>query len=81
MGRPELIEPGQAGSQAAPEAPVIVVGEDATAVGREVATRRAAGVRAAGFVGLPGETDVEKATEEMASELFPHDDVVVVVPL
>ena len=79
MGRPELIGPEQAEARATSEAPVIVVGEDAAAVGREVATRRAAGVRAAGFVGSPGETDVERATVEMAAELFPHDDVVVVV--
>ena len=52
---------------------VVVVGEDGDAVGREVARRRAAGERAAGFVGA----DAVMA-QQMAEEMLggPADVVV-----
>ena len=46
---------------------VLVVGEDAGAVGTAVAGLRAAGIRAAGLVGSPS----SPAVAEMAAELFP----------
>ena len=48
-------------------AAVLVAGEDAAAVGAAVAVLRAAGVRAAGFVGPAS----DPAVSEMAAELVP----------
>jgi hypothetical protein len=48
-------------------AAVLVAGDDAGAVGAAVASLRAAGVRAAGFVGSARDS----AVSEMAAELFP----------
>jgi hypothetical protein len=48
-------------------AAVLVAGEDAGAVGAAVTTLRAAGIRAAGFVGPAS----SPALAEMAAELFP----------
>ena len=51
---------------------VLVAGEDAGAVGSAVATLRAAGTEAAGWVGDPSDV----AVREMAAELFPGREVV-----
>ncbi len=48
-------------------AAVLVAGEDAGAVGAAVTALRAAGIRAAGFVGPAS----DPAVSEMAAELFP----------
>jgi hypothetical protein len=53
---------------------VLVAGEDATAVGEAVAALRAAGCDAAGWVGHPSDA----AVREMAAELYPGTEVVVV---
>lgn len=84
----ELIAREDAGPRAASGAAVIVVGDDAEVVGREVAALRRAGGRTAGFVGSSGGPapaeepwEAPEAVAEMAAELFPHDDVVSVVGL
>lgn len=79
MGRLErrlaVVVPGDgeaAGRRWAAEgAAVLVAGEDATAVGELVAVLRAAGARAAGFVGDPSRPADRVAIAEMAAELFP----------
>ena len=60
-------EAQQAAEFAAAGLPVVVVGIDADAVGRLVASLRAEGARAAGYVGEPG----DPGAEEMLAELFP----------
>jgi hypothetical protein len=69
-----MLSPQEAGSASgaalgAEGAAVLVVGEDAGAVGAAVAALRAAGVRAAGFIGSA--SDSSAAVAEMAAELFP----------
>ena len=54
-------------------AAVVVADEDAAAVGEAVAALRAAGLAAAGWVGVPS----DPAVREMALELFPGREVVV----
>lgn len=60
-------EAQQAAELAAAGLPVVVVGVDADAVGRLVASLRADGARVAGYVGEPG----DPGAEEMLAELFP----------
>lgn len=55
---------------------MVVVGEDAEAVGREVRRRRQAGQRAAGFVGSD-----EGVAREMAAEMLGGVDEVVAIGL
>jgi ABC-type sugar transport system substrate-binding protein len=69
-----MLSPQEAGSASgaalgAEGAAVLVVGEDAGAVGAAVAALRAAGVRAAGFIGSASASSA--AVAEMAAELFP----------
>ncbi|MGH9177792.1 MAG: hypothetical protein ACRD0N_04465 [Acidimicrobiales bacterium] len=54
---------------------VVVLGTDGDAVGREVARRRAAGERAAGFVG-----EEEATARAMAEEMLGGLDELVVLP-
>lgn len=56
-------------------AAVLVAGEDAAAVGELVASLRAAGARAAGFVGDASSPAGRAALLEMATELFPGYEV------
>ena len=60
-------EAQQAAELAAAGLPVVVVGIDAEAVGRLVASLRADGARAAGYIGEPG----DPGADEMLAELFP----------
>ena len=64
-------------SRAAGAGAVLVIGNDADAVGGLVASLRAAGARAAGFV-VVGDVDAAVGSPEvaeMAAELFPDCDV------
>lgn len=67
-------------SEAAPDGPgVVVVGTDAEAVADRVEALRAAGRRAAGFVGDSGAASDVEAAAEMAAELYGADATVEVL--
>jgi hypothetical protein len=68
----EDLRAGRGGGRAGPGSAVLVAGPDAAAVGELVATFRAAGVPAAGWVGDPS----DPAVREMAAELFPGCEVI-----
>lgn len=67
MDKVVITDPAAGLALAGAESAVLVVGEDAAAVGAAVAALRAAGCDAAGWVGDPS----DPAVEEMAAELFP----------
>lgn len=67
-----IADPAAALGLAGADAPVLVAGEDAAAVGAAVAALRAAGCDAAGWVGDPS----DPAVGEMAAELFPGAEIV-----
>lgn len=73
-----MVVPPEAGDEAvrlaADGAAVLVVGNDASAVGALVASLRAAGARTSGFVGASGVESPE--VSEMAAEVFPGCEVV-----
>jgi hypothetical protein len=56
---------------------VVVLGADGAAVARAVLECRAAGDRAAGFVGDPGEPEVQAAALAMGTEMLGGVDQVV----
>lgn len=77
-GKLAVVSPGggdAAAGLAADGAAVLVAGEDAAAVGELVVSLRAAGARAAGFVGDVSSPADRTALLEMATELFPGWDV------
>ena len=72
----DVVEDLRAGRRGGVESPtaVLVAGADAAAVGDAVAGLRAAGLPSAGWVGDPSDS----AVREMAAELFPGCEVVLV---
>lgn len=77
-GKLAVVAPGGGDAPAglaADGAAVLVAGEDAAAVGGLVASLRAAGARAAGFVGDVSSPADRAALLEMATELFPGCEV------
>jgi len=56
---------------------VVVLGADGAAVARAVRERRTAGDRAVGFVGDPGEREVQAAALAMGTEMLGSVDQVV----
>jgi hypothetical protein len=72
MDKVVITDPESALSLVGTGVAVLVAGLDAAAVGSAVASLRAAGAEAAGWVGDPS----DEAVREMAAELFPGREIV-----